>query len=112
MNIHINCLGVNLKNEELDGLRVVRDQLIVTRCHSLVEIRMTHVTTVDKEVLLSTTPARIFGLADKSRDFYKRSLNGKRYELLLECMPQEGDNALLETARNETAERCAPIIPE
>ena len=109
MDIDVNRLGVDIKNQEIIRLCIIGNQLVVAGVHRLVKIRMTHVTAVDKEILHGTALAGILGLANETANLDERRLHSKRDELLVNGVAKHRHNALPERATCQLIERVSIV---
>ena len=74
MYIHINVGRVHIKVNEIGNLFACRNQLFISIHHRFMEIWMTHITPIHKEILMSSFLTRRSGLATKPDTFRQRIL--------------------------------------
>ncbi len=101
MDIHVDILGVDIEIEEIRYLVALRHQPLVGRHHRLVEIGVTHVASVDEEILVSTLFLGRLGLAHKAVDAADRGLKLNRQQVLVDALAENIDNALAQAATLE-----------
>ncbi len=104
MYVDIDCLRVDLEIEEVVGLMLGGDQLLVAVHHSLVKIRVPHVSPVDEEELLGVAFARELRQAYESADFHQRGLGLNGDELFVDGFAKQPCYALAQGAGQELIE--------
>ena len=83
MYVYVDGFRGDGKVQEVVGLFVGCNQLVVT-CHdSLLEIGVSHVAAIDEKILQSIPFARIFRSSYKTVDFYNARFGFDRDQLLL-----------------------------
>ena len=68
MDIDVDALRVDLETDEIVGLRVGRDEILVAIENGAMEVRMLHVAAVDKEILQCVAAPGSHGKTDEARD--------------------------------------------
>ena len=94
MDIHINILRIYIKIQKVRHLFTLRNQTVISSHHSLIEIRMFHVSPVDKEELMHTFLSGRFRFAHKSRHLTHSGFYIYRQEFLIETLAEDIENAL------------------
>ena len=70
MDIHINISRVYFEIDKVRNLFAGRNQLLISLHHRPVEVRMAHIASVDKEVLMSAFLAGCLRFGDVAGDFH------------------------------------------
>ena len=94
MDIHINILRVYIKIQKVRHLLTLRYQTVVSCHHSLIEIRMLHVSPIDKEELVNTFLSGRFRLTHKSRHLAHAGFYIHRQEFLIKTLAEDIENTL------------------
>ena len=96
MNIHVNISRFYFEIEEIRHLFTSRHQLFVGIHDSLMEIRMTHITTIHKEVLTCSFLARSLRTTNKARNTYHSCIHIHRKQFLIDFLTENTHNTLLQ----------------
>ena len=101
MYIHINVGRVHIKVNEIRNLFACRNQLFISIHHRFMEIRMTHITPVHKEILMSTFLTRRLWFGNKAGDLHHSSIHIYRQQMLVQLLAKYGKNALAKRHRRQ-----------
>jgi len=107
MNVDVDGLWLDGELEEVVGLFVVGDELVVTGEHGFMEIGMAHIASVDEEVLEVVAFACVFGFGDEAGDFDDGSGDVEGHELLLDAVAEKCCDALQEGGGGEFVQYAA-----
>ena len=89
MDIHINILWIHLEIDEIRNLITRRHKTLESHLHSLMEVRMFHISSVDEEELLCTLLSSTLRLAHESCYLTKRGGSIKRKERLVYLLAKD-----------------------
>ncbi|CCX47933.1 putative uncharacterized protein [Bacteroides sp. CAG:927] len=98
MDINIYGIGIHSKIQEIIRLLIAFYQLFVTLQNSLMEIRMTHVASVNKQILQRIAFTCMIGQAHKTLNTNYRSVGIYRKQLPVKRMSEQIHDALLQCA--------------
>ena len=96
MNVYIHTIGRNFETYKIIGLHIGAYEILIACHHRLMEIRMTHIAAVDKEVLacISATCALRQAYIPRNLAYGHGCLYG--YYVVLNITTEQGAYALLE----------------
>ena len=101
MYVHINVFGVHFKIDEVRHLFALRRQSFEGLHHGLVEIRVFHVATVHKEILVCTFLACRFGLTHKAMYLTNRRFYVEREQVLTDAFAENVYYTLFKNHRRQ-----------
>ena len=104
MYVYIYRTWVDCEIQEIVRLRFVGYQLFVARNHGFVEIRVTHMASVNEEILQKISFASALGTANKAINFHQRGVHTQWYQLCVEVLTEQRRNACLERAGQQLIE--------
>ena len=94
MDIHIDVGRIDFKVNEIRNLFACGNQLFVSIHHCLMEIRMTHIAPVHKEILMGTFLTGCFGFGYITRNFHHCSVDFYTEQLLVKFLAKNRKNTL------------------
>ena len=94
VDIHINCLRIHLKIDEITRLFIGRDQWLKSLHHCPMKIGMTYKTVVDKEKLTCLTLFGELGTSYIASDFTECGFFIDLYQLLVDVLTLQLHNPL------------------
>ena len=101
MYIHINVGRVHIKVNEIGNLFACRNQLFISIHHRFMEIWMTHITPIHKEILMSSFLTRRLRFGNKARYLHHSSIHIYRQQMLIQLLAKYGKNALAKWHRRQ-----------
>ena len=99
VDIYVNIFRLHIEINEVRHLFTLWQKPVEGRQNGLTEIRMTHKTPVDKEILSGPFLPCRFGLTHKTADSADRSIDLDRKKVLVDTLSEDVDNALTERRR-------------
>ena len=109
MDIYIDGLRVHIETQEIVGLLSFRNELLIGRHHSLVEIGMAHKTPIDKHELQGVALTGILGFAHIALDLDQRGIDVHWQELLVQAATHESRDTLAEGALHQLIHHIAVV---
>ena len=94
MDIHVDISGRYLEIDKVRDLLTTRQQTFEGICDRLMEIRVTHITSINEEKLLCTFLLGAFRFADESRYLTDGCLHLHWEEILIESFAKHIDDTL------------------
>ena len=94
MDIHIDISRIYFKINEVGDLFTGGNQLLISFHHRLVKVRMAHITSIDKEILMCTFLAGSLRLSYVSGDFHHRSIHLYIQQLLIKLFTENSHDTL------------------